>query len=266
MKDLAKTNHFDPLLEGEREELLPAKETTQDMFNDDSYADPEGAERRALNEQQERQMYPQWILEDYQVSSTDYYGNRWADGKAHLIPKQSFIDGVVACHNEGMQPEFIQGMHAMGEKDSAAQEAYELLSDCYGKMIELGNPHTYNLVIGVGNGASNQLAERAYRRYLNDQAVDNLRPEDDPNQDWVLNRGTALTQASVNASVWVRLHAEVWSQAGWGGSPQYVDWAMKSVITKKLVKTANNNDKNHRNEDAARLDAAKAKQAFKLVC
>ena len=193
-------------------------------------------------------MYPQWILEDYQVSSKDYYGNAWADGKAHLIPKQSFIDGVVACHNEGMLPEFVQGMHTMGEQDSAAQEAYELMSDCYGKMIELGNTHTYNLVIGVGNGASNQLAERAYRRYLNDQAVDNLRPEDDPNQDWILNRGTALTHASVNASVWVRLHAEVWSQAGWGGSPQYVDWAMKSVITKKLVKTANNNDKNHRKE------------------
>ena len=34
MTDLAKTNHFDPLWEGEREELLPAKETTQDMFNE----------------------------------------------------------------------------------------------------------------------------------------------------------------------------------------------------------------------------------------
>ena len=41
---------------------------------------------------------------------------------------------------------------------------------------------------------------------------------------------------------------------------------MKSVITKKLVKTANNNDKNWRNEDVVLVDAAKAKQAYKLVC
>ena len=62
-----------------------------------------------------------------------------------------------------MQPEFVQGMHTMSENDSSAQEAFEMMSDCFGRMIELGNPHTYNLVIGVGNGASNQLAERAYR-------------------------------------------------------------------------------------------------------
>lgn len=266
MSNLAKTNHYDPMTEGEREELLPERETTQDMFLDDSYADPEGAERRALNEQQQRQLYPSWLLDDYAVSSKDYYGNVWGDGKAHLVPKQSFIDAVVDCHNSGMEAEFWQGMMTVSEGDSAAQEAYELMSDCYDKMIELGKPHTYNLVMGVGAGASNQLAERAYRRYLNDQALDNLAHDADPNQDWIINRGFALTQASVSAGVWVRLHQRVWSQADWNGSPTYPEWAIRTVITKKCVKLAQTNDKNHRNEDVVLIDAAKAKQAFKLVC
>ena len=41
---------------------------------------------------------------------------------------------------------------------------------------------------------------------------------------------------------------------------------MRSAITKKLVKLADNNDKKYRNEDINILDAAKAKEALKLVC
>jgi len=265
MSDLAKTNHFDPILEGEREELHPAKETTHDMYTPDTSADPEGSERRVSNEQHDSMMYPTWILQDYEVSSKDYYGKIWSDGKAHLIPKGSFIDAVLACHNAGMAPEFIQGMHDQALNDDAAQEAYALMYDCFGKMIELGKPHTYNIVVGIGNGATNQLVERAYRRYLNDQALDGLGAEDSPNQDWIVNRGAALMQASIDASIWVRLHKEACEQAGWS-SPQYVEWAMKAAITKKLVKLADNNDRKYRNEDVNILDAAKAKEALKLVC
>lgn len=265
MSDLAKTNHFDPILEGEREELHPAKETTHDMYTPDTSADPEGSERRVSNEQHDRMMYPTWVLQDYEVSSKDYYGKLWPDGRAHLVPKESFIEAVLACHNEGMAPEFIEGMHNQALNDDAAQEAYTLMSDCYGKMIELGKPHTYNIIVGIGNGATNQLIERAYRRYLNDQALDGLAAEDSPNQDWIVNRGAALMQASIDASVWVRLHKEACDQADWK-PPQYVEWAMKSAITKKCVKLADNNDKKFRNEELNILNAAKAKEALKLVC
>ncbi len=94
MTDLAKTNHFDPLLEGEREELLPAKETTQDMYTQDTLADPEGAAART-----EVAAYPDWALNDYEPSPLNYWGKAWPQGNGeHLVPKESTIAAVMENH------------------------------------------------------------------------------------------------------------------------------------------------------------------------
>ena len=134
MKDLATTNHFDPLLEGEREELLPAKENnSRHVQRRHATLTLKGQERRALNEQQERQMYPQGILEDMKSSSTDYH-NRWADNSSSHT-KTIVYEVLTLVTTKACSPSLSKYAHR-GEKRQRSSEAYELMSDCYGKMIE----------------------------------------------------------------------------------------------------------------------------------
>jgi len=61
-------DQFDPS-ELETEELLPKNETEQDDFNDDTLADPEGAEAREAHNR--GTLYPTWIYRDYRVNNND---------------------------------------------------------------------------------------------------------------------------------------------------------------------------------------------------
>ena len=72
---------FDPS-EQETEELLPKNETEQEDFNDDTLADPEGAEAR--EPQNRGTLYPTWIYRDYRVNAND-----------ELEPNPSAIDAIM---------------------------------------------------------------------------------------------------------------------------------------------------------------------------
>ena len=72
---------FDPS-EQETEELLPKNETEQEDFNDDTLADPEGAEAR--EPQNRGTLYPTWIYRDYRVNGND-----------ELEPNPSAIENIM---------------------------------------------------------------------------------------------------------------------------------------------------------------------------
>tara|TARA_R100001198_G_C5190021_1_gene183073 strand:+ start:99 stop:836 length:738 start_codon:yes stop_codon:yes gene_type:complete len=65
-KKAKNVDHFDPS-DVETKELLPPETTDKDAFNDDTLADPEGAEARTSR----GSLYPAYLLVDYRVNDKD---------------------------------------------------------------------------------------------------------------------------------------------------------------------------------------------------
>jgi hypothetical protein len=80
-KKAKNVDHFDPT-ELETKELLPPETTDQDAFNDDTIADPEGAEKRKPYNR--GSLYPTYLLTDYRVNDKD-----------ELEPQPSAIDRIL---------------------------------------------------------------------------------------------------------------------------------------------------------------------------
>ena len=230
-------NHFDPILEGEREELLPAKETTQDMYTDDTIGDPEGAAAR--QEAQEQASFPDWVFNDYVLSTKTVWGKAWSDGKEHLVPKQTTIDSVINLHKAG-EENYLQMVKMAHSTDAARIESlkngYEtVLADATGKDV-------FPVLKGIGNQVQVALAERAYRKHLYIAAADRV-PADQPQPEYVENLQTNMFNAATDAGVWYDLHAHCWNYVQWKNSPVYY---VDNEIKLRLVNAARYIDENYR--------------------
>ena len=78
-----KTTHFDPS-EQETTELLPAKETTQDMYTQDTNADPDGAAARVVHNKD----YPAYLFDTFRL-----------DDRGNLQPRQDVVDTAMTYYN-----------------------------------------------------------------------------------------------------------------------------------------------------------------------
>jgi len=96
-------SQFDPS-ELETEELLTPETTDKDAFNDDTLADPEGAEAR--EPQNRGTLYPTYLYRDYKVGENDA-----------LVPNQSAIDAVMAIFEEKAETPVAEGKEKQFAKD-----------------------------------------------------------------------------------------------------------------------------------------------------
>ena len=236
MTDLAKTNHFDPLLEGEREELLPAKETTQDMYTQDTLADPEGAAAR-----EEVAAYPDWALNDYEPSPRNYWGKPWPQGNGeHLVPKESTIAAVMEHHVQGMAT--VKDMVAMAHQEQG--ETIKVLKENYESILAgIPDSQKYPVMKGISNAVQVALAERAYAKHLFISAYGSVRDPDAELPEFVQRRQDKVFEAAVTAGIWYDVHQHCWDFVQYKGTPNYY---IENDVKFRLINAAKYIDEQYR--------------------
>ena len=246
MSNLAKTNHFDPLTEGEREELTAPVHTTHDMINDDTMADPEGAARRA-----EEATYPDWALTDYEPSLKNYWGKAWPDGKEHLIPKESTVAAVMQHHIDGMAN--IKDMVALAY--STHDEAIKVLKEHYeGICAGIPQRFVYPVMKGLASQVQTAFAERAYAKHLFVGAYGSVRDPDAELPEFVERRQTKVFEAAADAGMWYEVHNHMWNFNTYKNSPQYY---VEQDVKFRLISSAKYIDEQYR---AVRSPTAPARE------
>jgi hypothetical protein len=255
MTNLAKTNHFDPMLEGERKELTSPIETTHDMINDDTLADPEGAAARA-----EVAAYPDWALVDYEPSTTDFWGKAWNNaGTEHLVPKQVAVASVMDHHTQGMTT--VKEMVAMAHQEQA--ETIKTLKDNYESILAgISDDMKYPVMKGIANAVQTALAERAYAKHLFVNAYGSVRDPDQELPDFVAKRQDKVFESAIKAGVWYDVHQHCWNYVQYKGSPKYY---VENDVKFRLINAAKYIDEQYREVKAATAPAREYVQTT-LAC
>ena len=236
MSTLAKTNHFDPLTEGEREELTAPIETTHDMINDDTLADPDGAAARA-----EVPTYPDWALNDYEPSPRTYWGKPWPQGNGeHLVPKESTIAAVMEHHVQGMAT--VKDMVAMAHQEQA--ETINVLKENYESILAgVSSDMKFPVMKGISNAVQVALAERAYAKHLFVTAYGSVRDPDKELPDFVQRKQDQVFEAAIKAGIWYDVHHHCWDYVQYKGSPKYF---VESDVKFRLIDAAKYIDEQYR--------------------
>lgn len=236
MSDLAKTNHFDPMTEGEREELHPAKETTHDMYTQDTLADPEGAAART-----EVATYPDWALNDYEPSATTYWGKGWPQGKGeYLVPKEATIAAVMEHHVQGMAT--IKDMVAMAHQEQA--ETIKILKENYESILAgIPDAQKYPVMKGISNAVQVALAERAYAKHLFMSAYGSVRDPEQELPEFVQRRQDKVFESAVTAGIWYDVHQHCWNYVQYKGTPNYY---IENDVKFRLINAAKYIDEQYR--------------------
>lgn len=243
-QDLAKTNHFDPLLEGEREELTAAKETTHDMFTEDTIADPEGAEAR----EEYVAEYPAWVFNKYEVSTTDIFGKPFKDGKQHLRPTDSLLAQLRGIHEEGQQ--HISGMVKLAESEE--EERVNLLADHFGDIVRNSPMEEYSVIMAVKGIAEEKLANRAYQKEIWQSIAEREQQTGKVNAGYTADQAwDTMHTAAVQAGVWYLVWEEVISSAqGTWFKTNHIELNIEYALKKKCQGAADRTDRQHRTEKA----------------
>jgi hypothetical protein len=193
-----------------RKELIAGKETTQDMYTEDTLADPEGAARRA-----ERPEYAPWALDNFQVSNVDFYGRPWEDGKMHLIPTKSHIQDVVDTYKMLMTDDsYMTACCELAEKDSD----FETMKSAYTSLVSsVDNDKIFAIAKSVSGVCQEALARRAYdyHRYLEADAKANMQSDTAEMPDWVLNKENRAEASSRIAGIWYSIYKAVQNITGY---------------------------------------------------
>ena len=255
MTNLAKTNHFDPMLEGEREELTSPIETTHDMINDDTIGDPEGAAARA-----EVAAYPDWALVDYEPSTTTFWGKPWnSAGTEHLVPKQATVASVMEHHVQGMTT--VKEMVAMAHQEQA--ESIKVLKDNYESILAgISDDMKYPVMKGIANAVQTALAERAYAKQLFVNAYGSVRDPDQELPDFVAKRQDKVFESAIKAGVWYDVHQHCWNYVQYKGSPKYY---VENDVKFRLINAAKYIDEQYREVKAVTAPAREYVQTT-LAC
>ncbi len=244
-KSLATTNHFDPLMEGEREELTAPVETTHDMYTEDTNADPEGAAAR----EEYVPEYPPFVFNNYTVSSTDVFGRGFKDGKQHLAPSHTFLAELRKQHDDGES--HVSGMVKLAEAEE--KDRIKSLMDNYGDIVRNNPYEEYTVIDSVKRIAEEKLASRAYYKHLYHSVSENEQRNGgpkDPNGFTADKCWDIMTDAAVQAGVWYLVWEEVKS-VGQGWHKQNDVRLNPEYAIKKLAQLkADKQDRNHRTEKA----------------
>lgn len=221
---------FDPTELESKEPGAPERTRQLDEITDDSLGDHEGAARRASTDISDE--FPEWVYRDYELKRTNYYGNPWHDGKAHLVPKATAIASAMDVYRASL--ETLPKAEEAAMKDTNYGPMYTTIFDAYVGMIhELGAAHHYDIVASVGDIATNALARRAYQRAKLMEQMARQRADD--TSDRLENAQDRAIEASYRAAIWVKLYRTLYAECQWKGEPQFSEGRIRSAIVREYA-------------------------------
>lgn len=221
-------NREEPLVSvAKLDESTTAKAMSQ--LVDDPTTDPEGAARRSEGN---AEAFPPFILADYKLSLTTFWGKAWPDKQEHLIPKQSLVASVMQVAK--LSENNYGGMLALAT-GSSNKANYELIKQGFEfMMLGLDREYIFPLMRQLGNLTNQALAERAFQKYMYMQAA-SRQDDNKPEPEWMLNLKDRMMKASAMAGTYVTTHGECWKIAQFNGVPKYM---LDNEIKLRLVNNA----------------------------
>lgn len=212
---------------------------------DDPTTDPEGATTRASSSD----AFPAWILEEYKLSRSSYWGKPNLDGKDHLIPKESLIRAVIQVHKNG--EETIGKMIELAHGTSNAVNFKAMMESHEFMFMTMDKNFLYPMMNGLNNLTRGAFADRAFTKYSFLSALQRQKPDTDlPDyMDFLKER---MLQAAAMCGTCVAVHSKMWTIMQYKNSPTYT---VDNEIKMKLVQNAQYLEKRNKPIEAPRPSA-----------
>lgn len=259
-KSAAKADHFDPT-ELETNELTTSVKTTQDDYTEDPAQDPEGVEARSGTEHKE--MFPFWVLDEFEVSPNNLWGREWPDGGEHLVPRQTTIDAVIHTHEAHSTDEgWATGMRKLALTHIASIKAHQENYESIFSEVSSETGEQFQIIRSVQNIVQALLAERAYKIYLFRKAAGSVRDQTKPLPDYVEKAQERMYLAATTAGVWYEVFMHLHQYAGYKNEPRFY---VENDIRNRLVNVANYHDTNNRAAGVT-ANASEYLENFEINC
>ena len=219
-------SQFDPS-ELETEELLTPETTDKDAFNDDTLADPEGAEAR--EPQNRGTLYPTYLYRDYKVGENDA-----------LVPNQSAIDAVMAIFEEKAETPVAEGKEKQFAKDLKAVVAGRK------PLLAVDAPSSGIQCLREMTNAWSEFASLVYDYVNSSQSIS----KEDQMPDWLLQREAKMVDMGYKARLLREANSELFSDYGLPGKFELNRSRVRQSIESRFERLAAWHTSQHRESTA----------------
>lgn len=219
-------SQFDPS-ELETEELLTPETTDKDAFNDDTLADPEGAEAR--EPQNRGTLYPTYLYRDYKVGENDA-----------LVPNQSAIDAVMAIFEEKAETPVAEGKEKQFAKDLKAVVAGRK------PLLAVDAPSSGIQCLREMTNAWSEFASLVYDYVNSSQSIS----KEDQMPDWLLQREAKMVDMGYKARLLREANSELFSDYNLPGKFELNRTRVRQSIESRFERLAAWHTSQHRESTA----------------
>lgn len=219
-------SQFDPS-ELETEELLTPETTDKDAFNDDTLADPEGAEAR--EPQNRGTLYPTYLYRDYKVGENDA-----------LVPNQSAIDAVMAIFEEKAESPVAEGKEKQFAKDLKAVVAGRK------PLLAVDAPSSGIQCLREMTNAWSEFASLVYDYVNSSQSIS----KEDQMPDWLLQREAKMVDMGYKARLLREANSELFSDYNLPGKFELNRTRVRQSIESRFERLAAWHTSQHRESTA----------------
>lgn len=181
---------------------------------DDPTTDPDGAARRADT----ADAFPAWVLEEYRVSPHTYWGRPHADGKEHLIPKESLVKAVIQTHVDSN--EYLGKMLELCVQGSN-MGSHKALLDSYTFMFGSADKSYHFIMMGsLGSMVRTAFAERAFTKYAFLSALRRQKPDVELPEFMGFLKERMIVASAMCGTLYT-VHRTCWDLCEYKGIPEY---------------------------------------------
>ena len=219
-------SQFDPS-ELETEELLTPETTDKDAFNDDTLADPEGAEAR--EPQNRGTLYPTYLYRDYKVGDNDA-----------LVPNQSAIDAVMAIFEEKAETPVAEGKEKQFAKDLKTVVAGRK------PLLAVDAPSSGIQCLREMTNAWSEFASLVYDYVNSSQSIS----KEDQMPDWLLQREAKMVDMGYKARLLRDANSELFSDYNLPGKFELNRTRVRQSIESRFERLAAWHTSQHRESTA----------------
>ena len=219
-------SQFDPS-ELETEELLTPETTDKDAFNDDTLADPEGAEAR--EPENRGTLYPTYLYRDYKVGENDA-----------LVPNQSAIDAVMAIFEEKAETPVTEGKEKQFAKDLKTVVAGRK------PLLAVDAPSSGIQCLREMTNAWSEFASLVYDYVNSSQSIS----KEDQMPDWLLQREAKMVDMGYKARLLRDANSELFSDYNLPGKFELNGTRVRQSIESRFERLAAWHTSQHRESTA----------------
>tara|TARA_R100001082_G_C4353810_1_gene155844 strand:+ start:379 stop:1104 length:726 start_codon:yes stop_codon:yes gene_type:complete len=219
-------SQFDPS-ELETEELLTPETTDKDAFNDDTLADPEGAEAR--EPENRGTLYPTYLYRDYKVGENDA-----------LVPNQSAIDAVMAIFEEKAETPVAEGKEKQFAKDLKAVVAGRK------PLLAVDAPSSGIQCLREMTNAWSEFSSLVYDYVNSSQSIS----KEDQMPDWLLQREAKMVDMGYKARLLREANSELFSDYNLPGKFELNRTRVRQSIESRFERLAAWHTSQHRESTA----------------